>query len=481
MTLDPQSVPPFPVVNLRLETSGELFVDGAPVEVADGQSATTVGVQAVAEYVRAHDLNAVRVRAATPEGTFQMIVTADGEAIDTTPPPERAAPRRRPLLLAAVGTSVLAVLSLTAVGVALAGGDEPAPPAATGPSTPAPLPGAGANLPVLAPPGFAQKATWALPVAARSTPILLADGRVVLTDPDGRLRVVDGATAATTWTGSKARADVHPAEVQGRPVLAASSGEELSLWPLDLGADEWDGSPVTLDLTARGKVTYLGSVPLVTLENQTVALFDGDGLTRRDIPVGARPILATGEGVVAVGPDTWWLITADDEPQEHELPRPAGASGKPLVVSAATDSQLFVTWSTGDDSAVAALIDLTDGTIRASSDIAAGAIRADAEPLHDPTGDSMTLGTVLVDYSDTPHVAQLEDITPTAVHGRTVYGSSDRRAAIASSTGTVRVYGESTAPALPFAVTDDFAYFVAEKVDQTLLYALPRTTERTNP
>ena len=41
---------------------------------------------------------------------------------------------------------------------------------------------------------------------------------------------------------------------------------------------------------------------------------------------------------------------------------------------------------------MAALIDLTDGTIRASSDIAAGAIRADAEPLHDPTGDSMTLG-----------------------------------------------------------------------------------------
>ncbi len=479
--LDPQSVPPFPVVNLRLDADGALFVDGARVVVPEGESPTTVGVQAVAEYVRAHHLNAVRVRAATPDGVFQMIVTATGEAIDTTPLPQSVAPRRRPLLLAAIGTSVVAVLSLTAVGVALAGGEDPAPPAVTGPTTPASLPGAGANLPVLSPPGFAQKATWALPVAPRSTPTLLADGRVVLTDPDGELRIVDGATATTTWTGSKARAEVTPAEVQGRPVLAASSGEELSLWPLDMSADDWDGSPVTLDLTARGKVTYLGSVPLVALENQTVALFDGDGLTRRDVPVGARPVLATADGVIAVGADTWWLVPADGEPQEHKLPRPTGSTGKPLVVSAATDSQLVVTWSTGDDGAVAALIDLTDGTIRASSPVEAGAIRADDVPLHDPTGESMTLGSVLVDYSSTPHVAQLEDITPTAVHGRTVYGSSDRRAAVSASTGTVRVYGESTTPALPFAVTDDFAYFVAEKVDQTLLYALPRTNERTNP
>ncbi|WP_159796657.1 hypothetical protein [Puerhibacterium puerhi] len=480
--LDPDKVPLFPVVNIEVTETGEILVDGNPVPGVPGQAPTATAIAAVAEMVRAQRLDAVRVRARSPEGRFQMVVAADGQAIDTTPttPATPRGGRRRPVLAAVVAASALGLVAATAAGV-VALSDRPA--TTTAATASAPLPGAGANLPVLAPPGFAQKATWSLPADSRTTPLVSTDGSVVLLTAGRDLRTVDGDTGRVTWRGAGARDQLHLSQVDGRPVVATAGSQELSLWPLDL-----DGggtvAATTLPIGARAEVTYLGSQPLVTLENQTVALLDGDGLTRRDVPVGATAVLAAPDGVVAVGADAWWLITPDAEPQRHPLPKPEAAAGAPAVLSAAADDQLLVAWPTTDPHAdVLALIDTGQGAIRAQATIPAGAIRDDDQPLHDPTGQSLVLGSVLVDYGPHPVIAHLGELEATAVHGRTVYGTLERAAATATLTDgevhtTTNDSGTTAVP--PIAVTDDFAYVVTQKVDETYLYALPRT-EGTHP
>ncbi len=483
MPLDPKTVPAFPVVNLAMAVDGAVTVDGRPVEVAPGQTPAAAGVAAVAELVRDQDLGAVRVRAAAPEGVFQMVVSADGEAIDTTPPPP--APRGpRPRLLLGIGAAAgcVVVLGAATVGVLAIADEADQPPAQTQTATPEPLPGAGANLPVATPPGFASRATWAVPVDPRSTPLVRDDGSVVVTTPSGDLNMLDPATGRTRWTGTGARGALALSEVQGRHVVAATSSSELHLWPLDV-TDPARTPAVDLPLTARrAEVTHLGSSPLVTLENQTVAVFDGEGLVRRDVPVGADPVLARHDGIVAVGDDAWWLITADADPVRHALPRPDGASGAPLAVSAADDATLVITWPVAGPTDLAALVDIATGRITAQAAVDDAAIGADDVPLHDPTGQTMTLGTLFVDYSPEPAILELPDITPTAVHGHTILGTVGRAAAVLEAgDDEPRIYDESTSATAPLAVTDDYAYVMADKVDQTLLYAVPRTDEGTNP
>ena len=121
---DPATVPPFPVLTLHLDEAAEtVTLDGAPVERAPGQELRDAGIDAVVAQLTARQLEAVRVRVTTPEDdAWRMVVTADGDTYDTTPPEEgetatRAGLNRRRLLL---GGGALALLGAAGGGAALA-------------------------------------------------------------------------------------------------------------------------------------------------------------------------------------------------------------------------------------------------------------------------------------------------------------------------------------------------------------------------
>lgn len=478
---DPATVPPFPVVTLDLRDDSSITVDGKPVHIDMDQPPTEAGIAAVAELARSYGVDAIRVRATSPDGVHQMVITADGVAYDTTPP-ERTKSKLRDKRRILAGSAILATMLLVVGGAtAVVIATQPAPePVATDSSQP---PGYLANLPVLAPPGYAQKAAWSVPVQSRSTPILLDEDRIVVVDQEGNLAILDAATGATRWRGAGApsgQAGIHATTVENRPVLATSSSGSLTLWPLD--TDDTSRVPSTsVKLGGDSDVSYLGSAPLVTLTDQTVALLTEDGVKRVDVPVTATAVMATQDSAIAANAESWWSIPATGDPTRHALPIPndADTAKSPTLISAADDTHLIVVWQTADSKTdVAALIDLDQNEIVAQAPVPSGSTRNDSTPIHSPSGDTLSIGQVFINYGSAPAVIAVADFTATVVDGTTLYGKADRAPAIAKLEGEAFTITPFTTlatdnTAVPTAVTTDRAYVVAEKVEETLLYALP--------
>jgi outer membrane protein assembly factor BamB len=482
---DPATVPPFPVVTLDLLDDSTVTVNGRSVDIGPDEPPTEAGIAAVAHVVKDQGLDAVRVRATSPDGTHLMVVTATGVAYDITPAEKSSASRPRGRRLIVGGVTVLAMLLAVGGVVGVVSANKPEPVVTA--ETPGKPPGYLANLPVLAPPGYAQKAAWALPVQPRSEPVLLDDGRVVIVDDEGNLTIVNSSTGAVTWQGSggpTGQSGIHATTVENRPVLAAASSTELTLWPLDV-ADTAKVAGTPVDLGASGEVSYLGSAPLVTLSDQTVALLTEDGVKRVDVPVTSTAILATQSAVIAANAESWWVVPATGEPSRSHLPRPFGITDGPVLISAADDSHLIVVWPTDDDTDVVTLVDLDANEIVAKATVPSGAIRDDTAPARSPSDTTMTLGNTYLDYGPHPQVITLGDVVAAVVDNRSVYGTRDREPVVARFDGTAFTVTPFTTlttddTALPAAVTPDHAYVVAEKVDTTLLYALPRIYEGDN-
>ncbi|MFC8798098.1 hypothetical protein ACFT2C_10245 [Promicromonospora sp. NPDC057138] len=411
------------------------------------------------------------------------VVRVHREAIDTTPAPaQSAAPGRRrivPLTLAVAGAVVLVAAGTVAV-IALTG-NGPGP----GPTDSAVArPGAGANLPVQAPAGYGQTAVWSVPVGSEPQVLITPDGGVLAAPVgDETITVFDAAEGTAIWEGRDPVEGLHLSRVGDRPVLAADSPGTLHVWPLDT-TDPAGVAPTTIELGSdQAEVTYDGTAPLIVLPDQAVALLEEKSATpvRRDVPVGATPVAATPEHVIAVGPGSWWTITADADPVRHDLPEPKQAVGDPTAAIVVGGNQLAVVWHTADSAEdVLALVGLDRNVIRATSLIRSSAIPPDAEPLRDRAGSTRTIGPVLVDVGPKPVLADLGDITPEAVIGRTVYGTSKSKPAVAtwSPDGVDLEASESTGETAPIAaLTEDVAFVVASEGDETLLYALPRIGE----
>lgn len=480
---DPTTVPPFPVVTLDLRDDSSITVNGTPVEIGMDEPPTDAGIAAVATIARANGLEAIRVRATSPDGTHLMVVTANGTPYDITPPDTAAADttKRRRLLIGGAAILTMVVVSSGVAGVVLATRTAPTPAATTA----APPPGYLSNLPVLAPPGYAQKAAWSLPVQSGSTPVLLEDGRVVVVDGDGDLAILDGADGSVTWRGSggpTGQAGIHATTVENRPVLATANTTALTLWPLDTG-DDARVPGTSVDLGASGDVSYLGSAPLVTLSDQTVALLTEDGVQRVDVPVTSTAILATQNTAIAANAKNWWTIPTSGEPTKNDLPGPRGVDYEPTIITAADDTHLITVWPTGDSSTdLVNVIDLETNTIVVAANVPGGTVRNDTAPIHAATGTTLTLGEIFIDYGTEPKIVSLDELTPAVIDGDTIYGTEDREPVVARLDGdSVEVTPFTTLStddtAVPVAATPDYAYVVAEKVDSTLLYALPREDE----
>ncbi|MFF2277921.1 hypothetical protein [Agromyces sp. NPDC058126] len=476
---DPATVPAYPVYTIVVDENGTVTVDGLPVEAADGADPAAAARARVAELAKAERLAAVRVQATGPDGvTHRMVITQDGTAHEL---PDPVVPRRklgaRGLIIAGVATA--AVIGLTA-GTTHAVRDALAPEPVAAPTVTT-APGAGAQLPVLAPPGFAQTASWSVQVRKGSTPAMLPDGRVLVVTPDGKLNLLDPDTAEVLWRGSSAPrngAQIAYSTIAGRDVVATASTRELKVWPLDL--DTRQTSPVAYELPKGTEVSFLGTSPMVTLPDQTVGIVGADGLTRADVPVTATPVLAAGDQVIAVDETHWYRISRQ-ETTASELPRPEGAETIRTVSAAGVD-HLIIVWTTDDPGEeVVGLIDLQQGTLVVARTVAASTVGDRDVPVKDPAGTTLTVGGVFVDAGADPAIVPIGRMTVSAVTGTTVYGTESRAAVVvdaAAATVEPRPFTDKPIPQEPVApaiATASTVWVTASKVEATYLYALPTT------
>jgi hypothetical protein len=472
-TFDPTTVPAFPVLTLTMDGEQLVTLNGLPVDVPEGSTPSEAGVAAAAAHASELGLDAVRVRALVDGLEHRMAVTAAGDAHELAMPVIEAQKRRsRAPFVVALSLAGVIVVGGTVAALAVVLPPSPQPTATVDPGPP----GANANIPVVVPPGFAERATWSLPVGAQTEPRLIDDERLLITDDRGELNLVDAETGAVTWRGSQAPRGttvVHLSEVEGRSVLAAGTDGTLSLWPLD--SDQAPVAPVQVSVGRDAEISYLGSRPLITLPNQTVGMFTADDLSLRDVPVTATPILSGRHGIVAANEESWWLISADATPVRSALPRPEGTTGPPLLLSAADDDTLIVVWPQGAAAAVT-LVDLQSNSITATGVVRSRAVAARDLPVHAADADTLTLGEVFIDFSAAPRIVEIPDVTPFTVSGSTVYGTTDNEAVVIDTSEQTpspepftTMSNVDTEP--PIAALNTTVYVVSEKVDETLVYA----------
>jgi hypothetical protein len=495
---DPELVPVFPVLNLQVTPEGGALVGGRALVVADGQDPTDAAIQAAAAEAQLlpGDHGAIRVRAVDAAGNVHpMVVRADGTAFDLTPPTPRVATRPT-WWLPAAAFAIAVVLGAGVVTTVAVIRSDAAPAAPAGVSTPTPLVGAGANLPIPAPPGYAQQATWAVPVDPQVAPVPTADGDLLAKTTNGDLVLLDAATGRRLWSGNNGGDKLHTFVADGQSIAVSSTGQQLSLWALpDKESKATPGAPVdpvTVALPSQATVSYDGATPLVTLPDQTAALVTSAGLTRVDVPVGATALAATSTSVIAAGTDGfWYALTPDAQPAAKQLAAPAGTPGVLVRTIAAGGTHLAGVWDTGTPMQPAqrvVLYDLRTGRAVADEAGTPGVDLTQAAVIHQEGGSRLTLGAVLIDYGSAAVVVDLgAAFTPKTLTNGHVYGAIDRASSDVRITGHAATFSTMTetdpgkTPVEPVATTATTAYIAANKVEKYLLYAVPSLTGGNKP
>lgn len=226
---------PYPVYRLEVDAEGAVTLDGVPI--ATGEGATDAAIDHVAGILQADGHDAVRVIAATPDGTDRMVVEADGTThviVDQVHDGKMAIGNRR-VSRRAVIASIVTVAGLVVIGAATPVAIALTRPAPTPTATIAPPPGVGEQLAVLSPPGYDQTAAWAVPIRSNTEPTFLPDGRVAVTTEAGDLRLLDPDTGKTVWKGNgspRGGAQLAATTIGGYEVLATSRSNALTVWPL---------------------------------------------------------------------------------------------------------------------------------------------------------------------------------------------------------------------------------------------------------
>lgn len=504
-SFDPAQVPVFPVLSLEVTPDGGALLGGRVLIVADGQDPTAVAVAAAAAEAALlpGDHGAIRVRAIDASGAVHaMVIRADGSTFDTTPQIAAKHPAWWLPVMAGAAAVVLGAGIVTTVAVVRS---DAVPSAPTGASTPAPLVGAGANLPIPAPPGYAQQATWAVPVDAQVPPVPTADGDLLAKNPDGDLILLDANSGRTVWSGAQGGDKLHTFTDDGQSVAATSTSQQISLWALpDKGAKATPNTPVDpvkVALPSQATVSYDGGAPLVTLPDQTAAFVSKGALIRVDVPVGATALTATSTSVIAAGPgDTWYTVTPGQPPvTKHLASVPADASiyanpgpvGWSVVRTiAAGPTHLVAVWQWEDAGNVlhqkVVVYDMGTGQVVASGAARDGDDLSQVPVLHQDGGAHLVFGSMFVSFTSAPVVVDLgKGFTAKTITNGHVYGQVDR-----SGTSDMQITGSvvtattipaptgdtAVLPPAPAATTVTTAYVAASKVEKFLLYAVPALT-----
>lgn len=490
---DPTTVPPYPVIVLTgVDDPSNVTVDGAPVT---GETAYDNALAICAQ--RARDLGgAVRVRGITRDGTiWPMVVTSTGALHDLSDHPDSPnRPKTRPLARRAllVGGATLLLGAGTTAGIlgyrSLTAPEAPPPP---------PLyPGQGANLPVLPPDGIDTVSLWAVTINPETTPVQLADGRIVLITVSDQLVILDGTTGQLQWTGTSTGdlGAVRELTVGDTPVLASYSDTDADFWPLTATGTATPQN-LTLETGAAETLIASGPAPLWIPEAQTAIFLAGDVLATVDVPVPAQPAGTHDGTAVAVDQTGWISITDENAATSHPLE--GIPDGHELMQARVLGlGHLAALWTTettegGTEAATLTLHELPTGALAAQlEDLEPPSSNELTEPRSTPDGDTWVWASFLIrPADDTPLTALTalpspdpEDDRPgpldvTTLAPQALWGTVDQTPARYDlATDTITYYDPDAT--LPVAESADgtIAYIVATRLEVTSLYALPATT-----
>lgn len=510
--IDPGSVPgwPHPVVTAR---SDGIDIDGHTLPLPDGvdpQStyARQLALKAVADSYA--ELNRpIRVRARDADGTgWDLVLAPDGAVAPigeapveypggkatrrrSRPGKGRPAPgrngqgaktpdKRRGLVAVAVFAVAVIALGVTFFALTRQGSDTDARPKHTSASTPPP-----ANLPVSPPPGYGTRASWAVPYQESSRVAVTPAHKVAMLNPDGDLEVRDAGTGVLEWSANlpfTAQGELHSTTIDGAPVLALGGLDSLVYWRLD------DPEHVLhqVKVPAGGTVSFLGPSPLITLPDQTAA-YIGDGKAKLvDVPVGAKPVSATGSEVLAVNKaGKLWRLRDDHEvlPQPKQISRPDKHASVLRAVHI-PNGMFLVAWQAQGQRTLV-LYDSPGGAERsrkAMSDMEPGAmgnpLAEESAVMASDTGSVVAIGDTVV-FPYVPQAYNIAGLQPITASGGHLYANDESGEWLdITSAGEADLAGEDSVPA---AVDGATVFVPAQKLNKTLLYALAAPANSAEP
>jgi len=484
-------VPAFPCPEVVVgEEYAEIDGERVPLgdDEADPRSAATAVLVAQARRLR-RGQGAIRatVRAADSEVVWQAIVTANGELFDATPAAGTARSGwSRWRVLAGVGAAVVLLAVATVAVVA----SDRTPPPVVAVSSPPPVTGTPTPYPSLPPPGYGGQADWSAPITAGSVPLVAGDGTIItVTGTPGSpvLAVLDPATGAPVFstalprdaTTSSTGSGVHLSEIDGHPVVTASTSDRLDWWGMD-GAHT-SGS---VSIPAGATVSFAGTSPLVTEAGQRAATIADGHLVDRAVPAGAVALGATGDTVVAANSvgQVWRLgaATAETPPSPVTVPTPAGAgplasiagyAGLGTTTPVAHPEILVASWYTADPGTqFVGLIDpVTNTAVGAPLRVPATGI-ASGHWQPSPRNLLATAGTVLVDARDGVARALPTGWSSTSVTDTAAYGTRNSDRYLVSPAGQESPTGSGV---IPIGITGSRAVVTSSVAGTDTVYGLP--------
>jgi len=479
-TIDPSAVPPFPIYTLHLdEDARQLTLDGVPLEPSFGQEPHAAGIEAVIRKATSQTLEAVRVRVHSNTGdVWDMIVTAEGEVIDTTKPAddtEKRPTRWRKAVLPIILT--VGILGIAGGIVAVRGliSDDELDVWKT--------PGVEAQIPVALPSEYSSHASWSIPVDKDSDVTALESGHILSTNPSGELVARDPDTAQPAWRSNDVPRDLGTlvqTQWQSHEVLAAYSGRHLYVWNLQLPEGQQRAHAHTIEIDHQWRVDVNGQSPMIDMGDWVVGVpGENYSLNRLVIPAGTRPLTATSSGgVITVSQDSF--VTVD----------PAGEVAATVKYDTEDDIHTVPDqlWMVDEDHVLLgwdakhptlSVYRLSDGERLATTTVK-HLPRQASVPILDEASQSAAVGDVALSWGNDPAIQQVEGIEISAVHDGMAYGKGQ-------SSGPVRLaIGSEEAPEpwntyspddpAPDFITEDAAYVIAPQLDETILYQAPVTT-----
>lgn len=499
-TVHPHRVPVFPVIPLEVTGTEQALLAGRPVPVPAGSTPAGALVEAAAAQARSLPGlgETVRVRATGPDGRTHLLAVDVGGRLLRLERPRRPRPAWLWPLVAAVSAVALSVG--VAGTVLLHSRPRTSTPVALTAPPPSPL-GRGANLPLAPPPGFAGRAAWAVPVHPRVPPIVTSGGTVLALTGPRDVALLDPGTGRVVWRclAPEPVTALHLTRIDARRVVAVGSGGSLTYWPLPetpprrpaAGAAVPSTRGVTVPLPRRGRLLWTPGSPLVELPDQTAAVLTPGGTERLDLPVGAVPAAARDRTVLALSTaGRWWhLLPGRSLPRGAELPAPRGATGPPLRTVALDVDHVLAVWPAPGGRQVATLQELGSPLPSATLRVP-GTTDAVTTPLvAQPDGGWAAVGPLLADAEEGTLTLLGRDLVATAVVPGHVYArdARSRSVDVTVSRGRARaqLMGED-GPGVPLGVISpqgsaSLALVLAQKVEEHLLYALPRLTGRRPP
>lgn len=486
-TFDPSTVPPYPVLTLTgADNPDNVTLDG---QAFTGEDAYDQALSKCVE--RASELGgSVRVRGVDKDGKeWPLVVTSNGEMHDlSTPATNRkkrqgskstsdapATSRRTFLAAAIVGAGALTVLGGgLAGGYALYRAKQP-----SAPPPPPKYPGKGALLPVLPPAGVSDSAQWAVKIDKSFTPRLLPNSRVAFMTPEKALIVVDANTGQVQWTASGiTRLDdkgaLLPLTINTVPMLGLAAGRGLTVWRMDKNAV--DSSQQLEVAYGTADVFPYSEAPLWALGTQSAQFLAGDTFATVDIPVPARVAGVLDGNAVAVDKGAWLSITPDNSPTTHALENTPDGT---LVDACLIGTTLLSAWETDDNYTVAA--HRLPGGYLIASETLKGRVPNNADPLVSPSHSMAAWAGALIREDSLTPLANLQTskqvhaaFKPEVITDHTLYGSLDSTPTRVNLS-SLAVSAEAEDVALPLFMNQDetLAYIVANKLEDTVLHALP--------